>query len=163
MRRFALITLCTLALAGCAQSTPPTGTRAPAAPIPVSTTAGPGAGFMSPFDAGAIFADACLIRGTRFQTATEGLRVYNFTHNTQLGTYYHNTKNLSVKVKGNSCSLVFASNKSVDATVSGLAKGTASITPNLPRNVSITSSVAGDGLRYFRLGIKAPVVLGQTP
>jgi hypothetical protein len=112
---------------------------------------------MSPYDAGVIFADACLIRGAYFESATEGLRVHSMTQSASTGTYFHNTKNLSVKATKVSCSLVFASKASVDSTVSDLAKGTASIVGTPPRGITVTSQVAGDGLRYFRLGIKAPV------
>ena len=155
MRRLALTAICALALAGCAENAGPAGP----ASIPFNNTAGPGAGFMAPFDAGVIFADSCLVRGTRFQDAVEGLRVHNFTHNPQLGTYYHNTNNLSVKVTADTCSMVFASKKQIDETVADLAKGTASIISKPPRSISVTSHAANDGLRYFRIGIKAPVEL----
>lgn len=143
-----------LALSGCAET--PTA-------IPVSASAGPGAQVLSAFDAGVIFADACLIRGPNFKGAAEGLRPHGFTQNAGTGTYFHNRANLSVKVRPAECSMVYGSKGPVDATVSGFAKGTASLAPNPPRNITVTSRVEADGLRYFRVGIKPPVILGQAP
>ena len=155
MCRLVLSMTCLVALGACMDGANPTS-DAPKA-IPVSASAAPGAAFMSPYDAGVIFADACLIRGPFFENAVEGLRVHSMTQSASSGTYFHNTKNLSVKATKVSCSLVFASKASVDTTVAELARGTASVVRTPPKGISVTSRVASDGLRYFRLGIKSPV------
>ena len=110
---------------------------------------------MAPYDAGVIFADVCLTRGSAFQNAREGLQGFPFTQNAATGTFYHNTRNLSVKVTDKTCSLVFATDKSINDTVRELAKGSASLAPQPPQGVKVTSSKAADGNTYFRLGINA--------
>ncbi len=122
-----------------------------------SPDAGPGQRLLSPYDAGVIFADTCLIRGPNFEDAEEGVRVHNVTQNSETGTYYHNAANLSVKVANGQCSLVFATDKQVDDTVFQLAQGTVSMVYPVPAGVDVTSRVEADGLRYFRIAIKAPV------
>jgi hypothetical protein len=133
-----------LALSGCM---PATDT------ISASPTAGPGAAFMSPYDAGVIFADVCLTRGARFERAREGLVGFPFTQNTRTGTYYHNTANLSVKVSPQSCSMVYGTRQDTDAAKRGLAQGTASVIATPPAGISVTSRNLPDGVTYFRLGL----------
>jgi hypothetical protein len=125
--------------------------------IPESPTAGPGEDYMLPYDAGVIFADTCLIRGSAFEDALEGLRVHNVTRNSTTGTYYHNKANLSVSVTPQECSLVFATNQDDSVVVSGLAEGTVSMIPTPPPGIDVTSTDLPDGNTYFRLGIKSPV------
>ena len=125
--------------------------------ISESPAAGPGEDYMEPYDAGVIFADTCLIRGSGFEDALEGLRVHNVTRNSTTGTYYHNTANLSVKVTSQECSLVFATRVDKSEVISGLAKGTVSMIPNPPRSISVTSHEMDDGKTYFRVGVKSPL------
>ena len=149
MRRIAILTCALMSLTACATTV---------AQIPASQTAGPGAEVMSAFDAGVIFADTCLIRGANFEDALEGLRVHNVTQNAVTGTYYHNRANLSVRVTPEQCSMVYATSQDVDSAVQGLAGGSASILQRpAPEGISVTSQLAADGLRYFRLGIQSPV------
>ena len=150
MRSLMFSVLATISLGAC---TPPAST------IPSSSTAGPGPQILSAFDAGIIFADTCLIRGPNFENSIEGLRVHNVTQNASTGTYYHNSANLSVRITPDQCSMVYGTSQDVDAAVAGLGQGSASILQDrpAPAGISVTSRVAGDGLRYFRLGIQSPV------
>ena len=122
-----------------------------------SPAAGPGEAYMQPYDAAVIFADTCLIRGSGFEEALEGLRVHNVTRNSTTGTYYHNTANLSVKVTPQECSLVFATKQDKSEVIQELAEGTVSMIPTPPRNISVTSRDLPDGNTYFRLGVKSPL------
>ena len=126
--------------------------------IASSPNAGPGKETLSAFDAGVIFADVCLTRGPNFEGAKQGISGFPFTQNSGTGTYYHNRANLSVKVTNVQCSMVYGTNAPVDDTVKGLADGTASVLKaKAPRGINVTSQVAVDGIRYFRLGIKSPI------
>ena len=149
MKRFALISTCLAMMSSCAPAINP---------IPSSANAGPGTNLMIPYDAAIIFADTCLIRGKNFDDYVEGLRVHNVTRNANTGTYYHNTANLSVRIAGDQCSLVFATDQDPDSAVSELARGTASMVAGpVQRGIDITSRVEADGLRYFRLSIQSPI------
>jgi hypothetical protein len=125
--------------------------------IPESPAAGPREALIQPYDAGVIFADTCLIRGSSFEDALEGLRVHNVTRNSTTGTYYHNEFNLSVRVTPKECSLVFATREDKSDVILGLAKGTVSMIPTPPPSISVTSRDLPDGNTYFRLGVKSPL------
>ncbi len=145
------------------------GCAAPPDQIPVSPSAGPGPNIMSAFDAGVIFTDVCLTRGPNFEDAVQGLSGFSFTQNAATGTYYHNTANLSVKVRDEQCSMVYGVNANteaeIDAVVSGLADGTASVLQGTfaPSGIDVRSSRGPDDLRYFRLGIFSPVTYDRGP
>ena len=125
--------------------------------IPESPSASPREALIQPYDAGVIFADTCLIRGSSFEDALEGLRVHNVTRNSTTGIYYHNRFNLSVKVTPKECSLVFATKEDDSDVVLGLAEGTVSIIPTPPPGIDVTSRDLPDGNTYFRLGVKSPL------
>ena len=149
MRLACGITASPLALSAC--SVPPDS-------IPVSPTAGPGPATLAAFDAGVIFADVCLTRGPNFEDAVQGLSGFPFTQNANTGTFYHNRANLSVKVRPSQCSMVYGTKAPIDDVFSDLTKGTASVLAgSAPEGINVTSQVAADGVRYFRLGIFSPV------
>ena len=116
--------------------------------------AGPGTQFTTPVEAGRIFAKACVLTEPTFKGAEKALLTYPITHSSTTGTYYHNSDNLSVKVHQGTCSLVFGANKSTDAVIDGLARGSMSVAPELPRDIDITSHKGPDGVTYFRLGLE---------
>jgi hypothetical protein len=147
--RSALIFLGLLLVTGACATVPQT--------IPESPAASPREAHIQPYDAGVIFADTCLIRGSSFEDALEGLRVHNVTRNSRTGTYYHNKFNLSVRVTPKECSLVFATREDKSDVIRGLAEGTVSIIPTPPPGVSVTSRELPDGNTYFRLGVKSPL------
>ena len=104
-----------LALSAC--GAPITNLQSVLAPktIKRSADAGPGANPISTGRATQVFSDLCVRQAPNF-TGTEGLAAKNgFVQNTQFGTYYHPQENMSVKLIGGDCSMVFASNDDTGA------------------------------------------------
>ncbi len=73
-----------------------------------SPNAGPGAQDADSAVAARIFYDVCVETLPTHDGAAAALANYPFTRHSTFGTYYHNVQNLSVKIVGGQCSMVFA-------------------------------------------------------
>lgn len=114
---------------------------------------GPGPKLLDPLLPGEVFAQICLTEYPNLQAARNKSVSSGFTPDSTTGTYYNNRSNISVKITEDECSLVFGSKDEPDVVIPRLAKGTVNFVPNPPRNISITSRMENDGLRYYRMGI----------
>ena len=126
--------------------------------IPQSATASPGKNLISAEAAGRLFAETCLATAPNFKHVAQEISGKPFVQHSESKTYYHTSDNLSVKVSGYGCSLVFKSEKSVDDTVSELANGVSNSARKLgfevPRNIDVNSyAYPNERGRYFRIGL----------
>ena len=86
---------------------------------PVSPNASPGAQPASPRMAAQIFNDACVQTLPNLAGAPQAIAAYPMTQHATFGTYYHNQQNLSVKLIGADCSIVFEPNITPAAALVG--------------------------------------------
>jgi hypothetical protein len=140
----------TISLSGCINTTH--------VPVPESAVARPGEDLIPPSFAGNFFTEICLTTAPDFQNVPQAISGEPFIRHSETGTYYHRFSDLSIKVAGYGCSLVFKSELSIDETISELANGVAMNAENwgvqIPRNLDITSNPSPDGKgRYYRIGL----------
>lgn len=83
----------------------PTTTAAPSS----ATFTGPGSDQVSMTEALAIYDTVCIKNAPGFAGSKTPLGAMPFQQNPATGTYFHKTLDLSVKLEGNACSMVFAS------------------------------------------------------
>lgn len=82
---------------------------APVSSIRSSPDAGPGGAPVSVARARAVFAALCVSTGGERRRTEQAAAADGFVLNTTYGTYYHPRDNLSVKLTGGDCSMVFVS------------------------------------------------------
>ncbi|MCF2869583.1 hypothetical protein L0664_00770 [Octadecabacter sp. G9-8] len=155
-----------VALGACQAAAPSTGpTTAVAA---ARSTVGPGSQPATAQDAINNFA-VCINSAPTFAQAPQQLRALPFTQNSNTGTWYHQTLNLSINVSGNRCSMVFGSNEEREllglalavGSTEGNGQGNANIGVDPNTGATQTNSRGGtqflftpagtaDGTAYFR-------------
>ena len=115
---------------------------------PVSPNATPGAQPADPRFAAQVFNDACVQTLPDFSGTPQAIAAYQMTQHARFGTYYHNQQNLSVKLIGQDCSIVFG--VAGDATSAIVAFGTVlnTLAPDPDINVLLDGSKGPDGLFY---------------
>ena len=75
---------------------------------PVSADAGPGTRSADPRTAAEVFTAACIRTLPDFAGTPFAIAQFPMTQNMETGTYFHNDLDLSVKLIGDDCSIVFS-------------------------------------------------------
>lgn len=144
-RRFAFAAVALALVPGCADTSQ----------TPKTTSPQVGGQLVNPAEAGVLFAHACIKTRPDFRGMPNALVGQPWVQNSATSTYFHQKQNLSLKVHGAECSMVFAAPDGDESVVERLATGTAvALKQPAPPGITLTSRVEADGLRYYRMGIK---------
>lgn len=134
MGRFATCAVVLLAVAGCQTN----AVDGDAPGIQQSADARPGGLMVSPARAGEVFSELCVVTAPTFEGTELAAAQNGFVENTTLETYYHPSENISVKLEGADCSMVFASEADQAEVENALVQGLSAATePNLAADIRL--------------------------
>ena len=111
---------------------------------------------LDPLLPGELFVNICAKTLPDFASANEAAIESGFTQNSATGTFYNNRSNVSFKLHGDECPMVFGTDRPEDEVLRRLAMGVANLTDDpdsFPRNLTLSSRTHSDGLTYYRMGL----------